>query len=111
MSRLKRLARENCFAGANFGARTTFDASVGIDVIDITFRDCLYGANGKTCAASDAFVSNNVSHSCLDNFCCFIEVVCECKCSSFLQIIKFPQSKNLLPYSHSMVAGGLEEMS
>lgn len=60
----KRLARNDCFRGAYFSARTAFNASVGIDVVDIAFRDCLYGANGCASAASYTFVSNYVSHSC-----------------------------------------------
>lgn len=56
------LARNDCFAGANFSTRTALDASVGIDVVDIAFRDSFYGAYGKTCSASNAFVGNYVSH-------------------------------------------------
>ena len=32
-------ARDDCFAGANFSAATTVDASVGIDFVDVAFRD------------------------------------------------------------------------
>lgn len=60
------LARDDCFAGANFCAGTAFDAGVGIDVIDVTFRDSFYGADGKTCSASNAFVGNYVSHDFFD---------------------------------------------
>ncbi len=56
-------ARYDCFAGANFSARTAFDAGIGIDVVDVAFRDSFYGTNGETSAASDAFVSNNVCHN------------------------------------------------
>ncbi len=63
---LSRLARNDCFAGANFRAGTTFDAGIGIDVIDVAFRDSFYGTYGKTSSTSNAFVGNNVSHN--DNF-------------------------------------------
>ena len=38
------------------------ERSVGIDVIDIAFRNSLNGANGKTCSASYTLVSDYVSH-------------------------------------------------
>lgn len=50
-------------AGANFGTAAAFDAGIGIDVVDVAFRDSFYGTNGETSAASDAFVSNNVCHN------------------------------------------------
>lgn len=53
---------DDCFAGANFCAATAFDAGVGIDVIDVAFRDSLYGANGKTSSTSYTLVSDYVSH-------------------------------------------------
>ena len=56
-------ARFDSAAGANFCARTTFDACIGIDVIDFAFRDCFNGANGETCTASHTSVSDNVSHN------------------------------------------------
>lgn len=55
-------AGNDSFVGANLSARAAFDASVGIDVVDIAFRDSLYGANGQTCTASHTFVSDYVSH-------------------------------------------------
>ncbi len=54
--------RKNSFAGANFGARAAFDASIGIDVVDVAFRDSFNGANGQASAASHTFVGNYVSH-------------------------------------------------
>lgn len=54
--------RKNSFAGANFGARAAFDASIGIDVVDVAFRDSVNGTNGLASAASHARVGNNVSH-------------------------------------------------
>ncbi len=54
---------DDSLAGANFCACAAFDACIGIDNIDFTFADCLYRAVGKTCAASNTFVGNNVSHS------------------------------------------------
>lgn len=56
-------AGDDCFAGAYFSARAAIDASIGVDVIDIAFRDSLYGANGKTGTASYTRISNYVSHS------------------------------------------------
>ena len=55
-------ARDDSFAGANFCTRTALNASVGINVIDIAFRNSLYRANGQASAASNAFVSDYVSH-------------------------------------------------
>ncbi len=54
---------DDSFAGANFSARTAVDAHFGIDVVDVAFRDCFYGANGQTGAASHTRVSDYVSHS------------------------------------------------
>lgn len=56
------LARNNSFAGANFSTRTALNACVGIDVVDIAFGDSFNGAYGNTCSASNAFVSDYVSH-------------------------------------------------
>lgn len=55
-------AGDDSFAGANFSARTAFDAGIGIDVVDIAFRDCVNGANGLAGATSHARVSDYVSH-------------------------------------------------
>ena len=55
--------RKDSFAGANFSARTAFDAGIGVDVIDVAFRDSANGAFREASAASDTFVSNYVSHS------------------------------------------------
>ena len=47
-------ARDDSVVGANLGARATFDAGVGIDVVDFALRDSFYGANGlagATCYA------------------------------------------------------------
>lgn len=52
------LGKDDCFAGAHFGARTAFYAGVGVDVVDFSFGDCFNGANGKTCAASYAVVGD-----------------------------------------------------
>ena len=49
--------------GANSSAAAAADASVGIDVVDITLADSLYGANRLACATCDTSVSNNVSHN------------------------------------------------
>ncbi len=53
----------NRIGGANLGARAAFDAFVGIDVIDVAFGDCFYGANGQAGAACYAGVSDYVSHN------------------------------------------------
>ena len=55
---------DDSFAGAYRSASTAVDANIGVDNIDITFRDSLNGTFGKASAASNTFVSNNVSHSC-----------------------------------------------
>ena len=39
------------------------DAGIGVDVINVAFRDSADGAVGEASAASDTFVSNYVSHS------------------------------------------------
>ena len=47
-------ARDDSVVGTNLGARATFDAGVGIDVVDFALRDSFYGANGlagATCYA------------------------------------------------------------
>lgn len=55
-------ARDDSVVGTNLGARATFDAGIGIDVVDIAFRDCVNGANGLAGATSHARVSDYVSH-------------------------------------------------
>ena len=57
-------AGDDCFAGANRCAGTAVDAGVGIDVVDVAFRDSANGAFGEAGAASNAAVSDYVSHSC-----------------------------------------------
>ena len=60
-------AGDNSFAGANRSASATVDAGIGVDVIDVAFRDGANGAFGETCAASNTFVGDYVSH-CSVNF-------------------------------------------
>lgn len=55
-------ARYDCFAGANFSARTAFDAGIGIDVVDVAFGDGAHGAFGLAGAASHTVVGYYVSH-------------------------------------------------
>lgn len=55
-------AGDDSFAGANFSARATFDASIGVDVVDVAFRNCVNGANGLASATSHTRICNNVSH-------------------------------------------------
>lgn len=57
-------AGDDSVVGANRSASAAVDACVGIDVIDIAFGDSFNGTFGQTGAASNAFVSNNVSHGC-----------------------------------------------
>ena len=58
-----RLALFDSVVRTNRSAATTADASVLVDVVDITLRDSLNRANRKTCTARDASVSTYVSHS------------------------------------------------
>ncbi len=77
----------DCSAGANFSTRTALDASVGIDVIDIAFRDSFNGANGKTSSASYTVIIDYVSHGCkcLDkNYTILLFILCKNK--AFLRI-------------------------
>ena len=61
--RLRRLfAGDDCFGGANLSASTTFDAGIGIDVIDFALGDSLNGAVGQAGAAGDTLVGDYVSH-------------------------------------------------
>lgn len=55
----------DCVVGANRCAGTAVDAGIGIDVIDVAFRNSAHGAFGKTGAASYACISDYVSHSCV----------------------------------------------
>ena len=59
----KLFAGDDSLAGANFCARTALDASIGIDVVDVAFRDSVNGTNGKAGATSNALVGDNVSHN------------------------------------------------
>ena len=74
------------FAGANRSAGAAVDAGVGIDVIDVAFRDGANGTFGQTSAASYATVGNNVCHNSeffrLDNY--LLNFECWCKCKTFL---------------------------
>lgn len=49
--------------GANLRTASTTDASIRIDVVDITGRDSLNRANRFTSAACNAVIANYVSHS------------------------------------------------
>ena len=50
-------------AGAYRCAAAAADASVGIDLIDIACRDCVYRAYSLASATCNAIVANYVSHS------------------------------------------------
>lgn len=55
-------AGDDSFAGANRSASAAVDAGIGVDVIDVAFRDSAHGAFGEAGAASDTFVGDYVSH-------------------------------------------------
>ena len=59
-----RLTLSDSVVRTNLSAAAAADASVGIDVIDITFRDCVHRANRHASAACDTVVANYVCHSC-----------------------------------------------
>ena len=59
---LRLFTGDDGLAGANLSASAALDASVGIDNVDVAFRDSLNRAVGQAGAASDTFVSNYVSH-------------------------------------------------
>lgn len=60
--RMELFSGVNSVAGANFSARTAVDAGVGIDVVDVAFRDRVGGTYCLTCATGNTVVVNNVSH-------------------------------------------------
>lgn len=62
MCLLELFAGDDSVAGANFSARTALDASVGINAVDVAFRDCVNGAYGLAGATSHARVGDYVSH-------------------------------------------------
>lgn len=53
----------NSLAGANTCAGTAVDALVGINHIDVTSRNSLYGALADAAAAGNARIGNFVSHN------------------------------------------------
>lgn len=61
--RVKLLAGSDCVGGTNLSAASAVDAGIRIDVIDFTFADCLYGANGLTSTACYAVVTNYICHN------------------------------------------------
>ncbi len=58
----KLFAGDDCLGGAYRCAGAAVDAGVGVDVVDVTFRDSANGAFGEAGAASDTFVGDYVSH-------------------------------------------------
>ncbi len=62
--RKKLFTGDDSLAGANACAGTAVDANIGVDNIDIAFRDSLNGTFGETSAASNTRVCNYVSHCC-----------------------------------------------
>lgn len=55
-------SRNDCFAGASFSTSTALDASIGVNLVDIAFRDSFNRTNGETCSTSYTVISNYVSH-------------------------------------------------
>lgn len=55
--------RTNGFYRAHVSTRTTVNAFIWIDFIDITFGYCLGGTFGKTGTTGRAVVTNYISHS------------------------------------------------
>lgn len=52
----------NCFGGTSSSACAALGASFGIDVVDIAFGDSANGAFVNTRTASNAVVTNYISH-------------------------------------------------
>ena len=55
-------AGDDCVRGANLGASAALDAGIGVDHIDVALGNSVNGAVGKTGAAGDTLVGDNVSH-------------------------------------------------
>ena len=58
------LGRKDSARGAHFGAGATFDAGVGVNLVDIAFRDSFHRAVGQAGATSYTVVCDYVSHNC-----------------------------------------------
>ena len=58
----KLFAGDDCLGGAYRCAGAAVDAGVGVDNVDVAFRDSAHGAFGEAGAASDTFVGDYVSH-------------------------------------------------
>ena len=63
-----RLGQADSAGGASISASTAFRALVGVNAIDIAFRDSANGAFVDTGAASYAVFANNVSHNSIVRF-------------------------------------------
>ena len=74
-------AGDDSFAGANRSAGTAIDAGIGVDVVDVAFRDGANGALGEAGAASYTFVGDYVcqgvnKYKLVDNWIKTINRVC-----------------------------------
>ena len=58
----KLFAGDDCLGRAYRCAGAAVDAGIGVDVVDVAFRDGAHGAFGEAGAASDTFVGDYVSH-------------------------------------------------
>ena len=56
-------ARVDSTGGASVGASAAINAFIGIDFVDIAFRDSVGGTFAHASAASNTIIANNVSHS------------------------------------------------
>jgi hypothetical protein len=56
------LFRMNCLYRANISAGTTISAYIGINFINIAFRNCFYRTFVDACSASSAIFINFISH-------------------------------------------------
>lgn len=57
------LSRMNCFGWANFCTGTAVGTNIGINRVDITFRDCLNRALIYTGSTSNTIFTDYVSHN------------------------------------------------
>jgi hypothetical protein len=57
------LVFNDCFVGASAGASAATNAGVRVDDIDVAFRNSAHRAFVDTCAASNAGISDFVSHN------------------------------------------------
>lgn len=56
------IGEDDGIRGADLGASAAFDAGIGVDNIDVAFRDSVDRAVGEAGAAGHTFVGDYVSH-------------------------------------------------